>query len=300
MERSALVAVVAGALQGVFEWLPISSEGNITVFLTALGSSPEAAVQFSLFLHVGTALSATVYYRDELTDVLGALPDWRPGNAFPDADRRNADRRDTKRRDTDRGDTDRGNTDRDETATLSFLGVATLASGVVGIAAYLTLETVVSALTGGAFVALVGVLLVLTGVLQRVADGFEFGGRHAPDLADAVLVGALQGLAILPGVSRSGTTASALLFRGHDGPSSFRLSFLLSIPAALGAGVLVLLDTGVPSVTPTEALLALGTAAVVGYLTIDALMRVVERVPFWSVCIGLGALAMLGGGALAI
>ena len=310
MDRSVLVAVVAGALQGVFEWLPISSEGNITVFLTALGSSPEAAVQFSLFLHVGTALSATVYYRDELTDVLGALPDWRPGRAFPDADRTDADRRnidraDADRRNIDRADANRRNTDRtdadrDETATLSFLGVATLASGVVGIAAYLTLETVVSALTGGAFVALVGVLLVLTGVLQRVADGFEFGGRHAPDLADAVLVGALQGLAILPGVSRSGTTASALLFRGHDGPSSFRLSFLLSIPAALGAGVLVLLDTGVPSVTPTEALLALGTAAVVGYLTIDALMRVVERVPFWGVCIGLGALAMLGGGALAI
>ncbi|UPV75257.1 undecaprenyl-diphosphate phosphatase [Halorussus limi] len=273
MNRSALIAVVAGALQGVFEWLPISSEGNITVFLTALGSSPEAAVQFSLFLHAGTALSATVYYREELADVLGALPRWRPGSAFSDGG---------------------------ETATLSFLAVATLASGVVGIAAYLTLETVVSALTGGAFVALVGVLLVATGVLQRVADGFEFGGRASPDLLDAVLVGALQGLAILPGVSRSGTTASALLFRGHDGPSSFRLSFLLSIPAALGAGVLVLLDTGVPSVTPVEAALALGTAAVVGYLTIDALMRVVERVPFWSVCVGLGALAMLGGAALAI
>ncbi|UPW01303.1 undecaprenyl-diphosphate phosphatase [Halorussus gelatinilyticus] len=280
MDRSVLIAVVAGALQGIFEWLPISSEGNITVFLTALGSSPEAAVQFSLFLHAGTALSATVYYRDELADVLGALPDWRPGNAFPDADRRDANC--------------------DETATLSFLAVATLASGVVGIAAYLTLETVVSALTGGAFVALVGVLLVLTGVLQRVADGFEFGGRASPDLADAVLVGALQGLAILPGVSRSGTTASALLFRGHDGPSSFRLSFLLSIPAALGAGVLVLLDTGIPSVAPVEAVLALVTAAVVGYLTIDALMRVVERVPFWGVCVGLGALAVAGGAALTI
>jgi undecaprenyl-diphosphatase len=276
MNRSALVAVVAGALQGVFEWLPISSEGNITVFLTALGSSPEAAVQFSLFLHVGTALSATAYYREELTEVLGALPRWRPGNAF--------------------------------------LAVATLASGVVGIAAYATLETVVSALTGGAFVALVGVLLVATGALQRVADGVEsggreaaglsnalqFGGRESPDLTDAVLVGALQGLAILPGVSRSGTTASALLFRGHDGPSSFRLSFLLSIPAALGAGVLVLLDTGIPSVAPVEAVLALATAAIVGYLTIDALMRVVERVPFWGVCVGLGALAMLGGAVLAI
>ncbi|WP_137284499.1 undecaprenyl-diphosphate phosphatase [Halorussus salinisoli] len=285
MNRSALVAVAAGALQGVFEWLPISSEGNITVFLTALGSSPEAAVQFSLFLHAGTALSATVYYRDELGDVLAALPDWRPGEAFADDGNR---------------------------ATLSFLGVATLASGIVGIAAYATLETVVSALTGGAFVALVGVLLVLTGVLQRVADdfesggrassvlpaAFEFGGRESPDLTDAVLVGALQGLAILPGVSRSGTTASALLFRGHDGPSSFRLSFLLSIPAALGAGVLVLLDTGVPGVAPVEAVLALVTAAVIGYLTIDALMRVVERVPFWGVCVGLGALAILGGAAL--
>ncbi|NHN60143.1 MULTISPECIES: undecaprenyl-diphosphate phosphatase [Halorussus] len=294
MDRSALVAVVAGALQGVFEWLPISSEGNITVFLTALGSSPEAAVQFSLFLHAGTALSATVYYRDELRTVLGALPDWRPSRAFEPAEPSAAGG--GVRRASTAGPTGT----HDQIPTLSFLGVATLVSGVVGIAAYATLETVISALTGGAFVALVGLLLVATGVLQRVADGFEFGGRESPDLVDAVLVGALQGLAILPGVSRSGTTASALLFRGHDGPSSFRLSFLLSIPAALGAGVLVLLDTGVPEVAPTEAVLALGTAAVVGYLTIDALMRVVERVPFWGVCIGLGALAIVGGAALAI
>ncbi|USZ67414.1 undecaprenyl-diphosphate phosphatase [Halorussus salilacus] len=273
MDRSALVALVAGVLQGVFEWLPISSEGNITVFLTALGSTPEAAVGFSLFLHAGTAVSAAAYYRAELREVLGALPEWRPRDAF---------------------------SSEGERATLSFLGVATLASGVVGLTAYATLEAAVSALTGGAFVALVGLLLVGTGVLLRVADNFEFGGREDPDLLDALLVGSLQGLAILPGVSRSGTTASALLFRGHDGPSSFRLSFLLSIPAALGAGVLSVADGGVPEVGLDAAALALASAAVVGYLTIDALMRVVERVPFWGVCVGLGALAMLGGGLLVV
>ncbi|WP_115864050.1 undecaprenyl-diphosphate phosphatase [Halorussus litoreus] len=287
MDRSVLVALVAGAVQGVFEWLPISSEGNLTVFLTALGESPEVAVQFSLFLHAGTAVSAAVYYRHELADVLGALPDWRPGSAFAVEP---AGATDSVENSGTGG----------QRATLSFLGVATLASGVVGLAAYATLEHVVSALTGGAFVALIGILLVLTGVLQRVADGFDFGGKAAPDFVDAVLVGGLQGLAILPGVSRSGTTASALLFRGHDGPASFRLSFLLSIPAALGAGVLVLLDAGVPAVAPVPAVLALATAALVGYLTIDALMRVVERVPFWGVCVGLGALATVGGAALAL
>ena len=291
MDRSTLIALVAGLLQGVFEWLPISSEGNITVFLTAIGTDPEAAVGLSLFLHAGTAVSAAAYYRGELRDVLAELPRWRPGSAFSGAEARSPERASDERaarpRDGDR-------------ATLTFLAVATLVSGVVGIAAYLTVEAVMSALTGGAFVAVVGLLLIATGVLQRVADGFEFGGREYPDFADALLVGVLQGLAILPGVSRSGTTISGLLFRGHDAESSFRLSFLLSIPAALGAGVLVLADDGVPAIPAEAALLALAVSAVVGFLTIGALMRVVERVAFWAVCVGLGALAMVGGALLVV
>ena len=309
MDRATLVALVAGVLQGVFEWLPISSEGNITIFLTAVGTDPKAAVGLSLFLHAGTAVSATVYYRDDLRDVLAELPAWRPREAFAGSEAREAEAErasekraaspGAKRPEARKSEALSAKPRDGERATLSFLGVATLASGVVGLAAYATIEAVMSALTGGAFVAVIGLLLVATGVLQRVADGFELGGRDRPDLADALLVGSLQGLAILPGVSRSGTTASALLFRGHDGPSAFRLSFLLSIPAALGAGALVLADGGIPAVPPEAALLALGAAAVVGYLTIDALMRVVERVAFWGVCVGLGALAVLGGVALA-
>ncbi|WP_101296768.1 undecaprenyl-diphosphate phosphatase [Halegenticoccus soli] len=267
MDRDLIVAFVAGLLQGIFEWLPISSEGNLAIALTAIGSSPEAAVAYALFLHLGTALSATVYYRTELLSVLRVIPSWRLEEAF-DA----------------------------ESSTLSFLVIATIATGMIGVPAYLILGHLISELTGGAFVAVIGLLLVGTGLLQRFAGSLQLGNRSRPDFIDAVIVGALQGLAILPGVSRSGTTASALLLRGHDGPASFRLSFLLSIPAAIGGGVVAVLDSGgLPELSLQAALVALATATVVGYVTIDALMRLVRRVPFWGVCVGLGSLAIIGG-----
>jgi undecaprenyl-diphosphatase len=261
-----VVGVLLGLVQGIFEWLPISSEGNVAIALRALGRSADDAVGYALFLHVGTAVSATAYYRDEFADALAGVTDWRPGSAF------------------------------DEHATVSYIVLAMAVSGVVGIVAYTALEAVVSELAGGAFVALVGVLLVLTGLLQRYASADVAASKADPDAVDAVFVGAMQGLAILPGVSRSGTTASALLFRGHDGESAFRLSFLLSVPAALAAGALEVVESGgIPGTDPGATVAALVVAAVVGYLTIDALMRVVERVSFWLVCVGLGSLAIVGG-----
>jgi undecaprenyl-diphosphatase len=177
---------------------------------------------------------------------------------------------------------------------VTFLAVGTLVSGVVGVAAYATLDRVVDELTGGAVVVLVGVLLVATGLLQRLSADAAVG-RAAPDPLDAVLVGAAQGVAILPGVSRSGMTTGTLLLRGHEGPTAFRLSFLLSIPAAVGGAAIAYLDTGLGEVTAPGAALALLAAFLVGLATIDALLRVVERVSFWAVCVGLGALAVVGG-----
>lgn len=265
MDRSLALALAVGLLQGVFEWLPISSEGQITLYLTVVEGLPvKAATRFSLALHAGTAVSALAYYRHEVRTVLARVPAWRPTTAF------------------------------ERTPELSFLVVATLVSALSGALAYALLDGLVSALTGGAFVALVGALLVATGLLQRVAAG-TLGNRTVPTVGDALLVGTLQGFAVLPGVSRSGATAGALLLRGYDGPSAFRLSFLLSIPAAAGAGVLVVLTEGIPALAPATAGVALATSAVVGYLTIDALMWVVERVAFWGVCVALGGLALLGG-----
>ncbi|WP_436345954.1 undecaprenyl-diphosphate phosphatase [Natronorubrum sp. FCH18a] len=270
--REVIVAILSGIVQGIVEWLPISSTGNLSLFLTVVGTEPELALQLALFLQAGTTLSATLYYRETIRDAVEAAPGWRPRTAFEGSN-----------------------------AETTFVVVACVVTGLVGVPLYLLLIDVARDLTGGAFIALIGVLLVVTGAIQQVTESVGLGDRSHPNLFDAIVVGALQGISILPGVSRSGATASALLFRGHDGTSAFRLSFLLSIPAGIGAGMLVLVDTGgVPTPTPSIALVALTTSAVVGYVAISALMRVVDAIEFSHVCFGLGALCIVGGGLTAL
>ena len=267
-----LIAILAGIVQGIVEWLPVSSQGNLSLVLTLVGTDPAVALQLALFLQVGTTLSAATYYRHEIQTALTAVPGWRPQEAYEE-----------------------------DNAIVSYVLIASFMTGVVGIPLYIFVVDLVGQLTGGVFIAGIGVLLVATGILQLASGSISMGGHTVPTLADSVLVGAVQGVAILPGISRSGMTTSVFLFRSYEPPAAFRLSFLLSIPASLGAAVLTLLSAGgLPGINPTAAAVALGVSAVVGYLTIDALMDVVERVPFWVVCFGLGGLAIVGGGIVSV
>lgn len=267
-----VVAVLVGIVQGIVEWLPVSSQGNLSLFLTVVGVRPAVALQLALFLQLGTTVSAAIYFREDIGAAFEAVPAWRPQTAFVGPN-----------------------------AITSFVVVACIVTGIVGIPLYVAAVDVASELAGGAFIAVIGVLLVFTGILQLAAESVDFATKSRPTLGDAIIVGALQGVAILPGVSRSGVTIGGLLFRAHEGPSAFRLSFLLSIPAGIGAAFLTVVGTGgVPGISVDAAILALLTSAVVGYVTIGALMRFVERVPFWLVCFGIGGLAIVGGGIVTV
>lgn len=265
------IAILAGVVQGILEWLPVSSQGNLALLLTAAGTDPGVAVQLALFLQVGTTLSAATYFRDDIVTIARTVRGWREP------------------------------ADEEHRALATYLVVACAMTGLVGIPLYVFAVDVASELTGGAFVAIIGVLLVATGAFQLASESTAGERREHPTVRDSVLVGAAQGLAILPGISRSGTTTGVLLIRQYDPPEAFRLSFVLSIPAALGAAALTLVGAGgLPGISPGAALAALAVSAVVGYLAIDALMRVVDRVPFWAVCFGLGGLAIAGGGLVVL
>ena len=159
-----LIAVLAGIVQGVVEWLPVSSQGNLSLVLTLVGTDPAVAVQLALFLQLGTTLSAATYYRAEIATILRAIPGWRPATAY-DADH----------------------------AIATYVVVASLFTGLVGIPLYVLAVDLVSELTGGVFVAAIGVLLVVTGLLQRASDTVSMGGRETPSLVDSILVGGAQG-----------------------------------------------------------------------------------------------------------
>jgi len=263
-----VVGILAGIVQGIVEWLPVSSQGNLALFLTAIGTDPDVALQLALFLQVGTTVSAATYYREDIRRAIEAAPGWRPDSAY-----------------------------NEENALISYILVACTMTSLVGIPLYIFAVDLAGELSGGVFVGLIGVLLVLTGVVQLTSESMSMGDRRQPTLVDSVLVGAVQGIAILPGISRSGVTSSALLFRSYDPPEAFRLSFILSIPASLGAAALTVVGAGgLPGINLDAALAALLVSAVVGYLMIGTIMRVVDRVPFWVVCFGLGGLAILGGG----
>jgi len=250
---SLLEAAIIGVLQGVLEWLPVSSEGSLTVFLVSvLGLDPSETLGLAVFLHLGTGLAALVYYREESWGILS------------------------------------GATERDKDMRSRLL-VMTGLTGAVGFPIYMYLN--ISAFFGESLLALTGLALIATGIMQK--RGEVTGERDASSLSwpETMALGVLQGLAIIPGLSRSGVTTSTMLLRGLRSDEAFNVSFLMSIPASFAAGLGLMLIDGFQ--VTAGALVAVVVSAVVGYMTIGALIGFAEKTSFWKICVGLGFLTLL-------
>lgn len=255
-------AVLLGGLQGISEWLPISSEGVVAALYALLaGGDVGDALRYALWLHMGTAISAAVAFRGTLTGLA------RDAARAP-------------------GDPPR---------LLRFLAAATATSAIVGLPLLLT-AAALSDRVGAAGMGIVGALMLVTGAVQlrRRQGAARRGGLEAATLRDAVVAGAAQGLAALPGLSRSGLTVAALLARGIDREDALRLSFLMSVPASVGAGIYAGASGGL--LTSGGGLAALAVAAVVGLACIKGLLRVAARLNFGGFAIAVGA-AMAAGAA---
>ena len=254
-------ALLLGLLQGVFEWLPVSSEGMIVVVWSMfLEGEVAEGIEYALWLHVGTAPAAVVAFRSESANIVReALT--TPTRPSP---------------------------------LTAFLFISALVSGAIGFPLLVFLAEI-SEVLGSAAMLIVGAALLVTGALQlRRAGG---GGRGRSDLTwvDGLLVGVPQGLAVVPGLSRSGLTVATLLWRSVDRREALVVSFLMSVPVSLGAAIYAWTSG---SFSPSaEALAAAAIAFVTGLVTIRTLVAVAERINFGVFLLAAGA-AIVAGAAL--
>lgn len=241
---SLLDAIFLGIVQGLTEFLPISSDGHLAIAQHYLPGFTRPGLFFDVMLHVGTLGAILLYFSRDVARLTTSL--WRKGSEA---------RRDRR--------------------MIGLIVIASLPTAVIGLA----LKDHVEQWAGN--MAVVGAMLILTGTLLFVCERYRRGSRRgegALSTGDALLTGIAQGLAVLPGLSRSGSTIATLLFRGVDGETAARFSFLMAIPAIAGAALLSLKDLDRLADGNLPACLAgTGVAFLVGMLAIRLLLGLIRR-----------------------
>lgn len=266
-------ALVLGVVQGLTEFLPISSSGHVLIASSIFGwGDPGAA--FTAVMQIGTELAVIIYFRRDIWRILRA---WT--RSLVDAESRS-----------------------DPDARLGWLViVGTLPIGVLGVLFTRQIETVARNLW------LVAVMLIIFGIILGVADRVGSRTRDVQSIRwrDGVILGFFQALALIPGVSRSGASITGGLLLGLTREAATRYAFLLAIPAVLASGLYEASKIGegpAPEWGPTLAATAI--AFVVGYAVIAWLLRYLRTgsyLPFVLYRLGLGGvlLVLLGTGVLA-
>lgn len=243
--------IVLGILQGIAEWLPVSSEGMIVLvkhnFFPSDGGIEET-IRLALFMHLGTFLAAFVYFFKDVKQLILGIFNFK-------------------------------SQDQATQNTLVFLLVATFISGLLGFTFIKLLENFTGNFenTGRIITFCVGVFLIGTAFLElRAKTG---GYRTTKDLTtkDNIILGITQGFAAMPGLSRSGLTVSMLLLLKMDKAQALRLSFLLSLPIVLAGNIILNLGEFAFS---AEAAVGLFCSFVFGLLTIHGLLKVAEKINF--------------------
>ncbi len=278
---SVLQAILLGLLQGLTEFLPVSSSGHLAIFqnLFSIGKGTDDLFLFDILLHIGTLIAiCAVFYREIgklfvefigiVVDFFRNIPAW--------AKKRKGRRilRTPYRR------------------FAMMIIVSTIPTGILGI----LLKDLVKA--ASATLIMPGICLIITAGLLFLAEWMPEGYKTPRDASfiDAVIVGVAQGFATLPGLSRSGSTITTGLMCGFDSKFVVRYSFIMSIPAVLGAVVLELKDA-VGTKFEFTYLIGMLVAAVVGYVALRLMLILVKkrRYLFFSIyCLVIGIVAIVG------
>lgn len=254
-----LIALLLGVIQGVTEWLPISSSGHLVIFQNLFGV--EEPVLFDAVVHLGTLTAVLAVIRRDVIHILRAVirgirdPDVRHSSPFISA---------------------------------VLILIATIPAGVAGL--FMTEQ--IEASFKSIHVAATG--LLITGIILISTRG-RGGGRILPTAKGAFIIGLFQAFALVPGVSRSGSTIGAGLHLHMDPVNSARFSFLMAVPVISLAGAYELMKSSPADVGPFL-LVGYITSAIVGYTALRTLIRIMSMRRFHLFafyCFGLASIIIV-------
>ncbi len=269
---SYLTAMLLGLVQGITEFLPVSSSGHLAL-LHNIFQIEEADLFFDVLLHLGTLLAVFIVYHRDIHGVI------RGGFGIIGIGK-------------ERGKTTRRNADRRRMAAFVVVGTLPMA---LAIPLHDHLSTVLNSTV------MIALMLMITGTVLYLSDRLTAGtkGLREAGIGSAFFVGIFQAVAVIPGISRSGFTISAGMFCRLEKTFAVRLSFLLSVPAILGSAAVSLsgaMESGINTALIPQYLAGMATAAFSGYFCIRLIKYLAARSHFGGFayyCWGAGLVALM-------
>ena len=266
--------IILAILQGLFEWFPISSSGQVMIVaMIIFGIPADEAYSLSIFLHLGTMFAVLLKFRKEFLNLFKSFTKYEYEGKSADVKRRN------------------------------WVVLGTIGTAITALPLYFIFKALIigefTALQGDLITLIITGLLILTGTILLLTKRM-FGINTVDDVSnkevmkDGFLAGLIQGLAVLPGISRSGITTSAILFEKYEQNNALKLSFMMSVPAIIGSifvdiifakgSVFAFLDVF------TIILITL-ISFLVGYVAMELLLQIAKKVGFNYFCIIYGIIA---------
>jgi undecaprenyl-diphosphatase len=250
-------SILLGILQGFTEFLPVSSSGHLVLAEHILGYNDEVPLLYDILLHVASLLAVFIFFRKKLIKLVKGLFDMSGYN--------------------------------EDHKYAVMLIISTFVTGIMLFVTkpavhYLRANPV---LLFGTFLFTAGILFVSQYFLNRSFDKKEM------TVKDAVIIGAFQGIAVLPGISRSGSTITAALFRKLSANDAVEYSFMLAIPAILGALVLESVKGSFSSIDPVTALAGFTASFLSSLVALRFLVFMIKKTIMYPFGIYLGVLAVI-------
>lgn len=245
---SVIQGILLGFLQGIAEFLPISSSGHLTI-VQNLFNLADVPLLFDIFLHLATLAAVCLYFWRKIWNLLKSLGRWITRKELDESDKFNL-------------------------RMIVAIILSTIVTGVIGvITSKFVSDMPVKIVCAGFLVT--SALLIISSILEKKS----VDGSLIPTKGQALFIGLMQGIGTLPGISRSGSTIAGALLCKVDRKTAGEYSFIISIPAILGAFILELKDLGEVSETVGGAPIAAGCAAAfaVGYISLTFLMKLIRK-----------------------